>query len=84
MPTLYVENVPDELYEALRARARARNHSIAAEVIGMLREQVPTAADLERRRQFLKLARKMTAQVPAKKTARPVPTEDIVREDRAR
>ena len=43
MPTLYVENVPKDLYEALRARARKKRSSIAAEVIEMLRDTVPTA-----------------------------------------
>ena len=32
MATLYVENVPDELYEAIRARAKQKRKSIAAEV----------------------------------------------------
>ena len=32
MPTLYVENVPKELYEALRKRARNQRRSIAAEM----------------------------------------------------
>jgi plasmid stability protein len=36
MPTLYVENVPEELYEALRTRARASRKSISAEVIELL------------------------------------------------
>ena len=34
MATLYVENVPDEIYKALRKRAKANRKSIAAEVIG--------------------------------------------------
>ena len=36
MPTLYVENVPAELYEAIRARARKNRSSIAAEVLEKL------------------------------------------------
>ena len=50
MPTLYVENVPKDLYEALRARARKNRSSIAAEVIELLEQFVPTAAELRRRR----------------------------------
>ena len=53
MPTLYVENVPKDLYEALRARARKNRSSIAAEVIAMLKDTVPTAAELKRRRRLL-------------------------------
>lgn len=33
MATLYVENVPDDLYRALRKRVKANHKSIAAEVI---------------------------------------------------
>jgi plasmid stability protein len=36
MATLYVENVPDNLYKALRKRARSQRRSIAAEVIQLL------------------------------------------------
>ena len=36
MPTLDVRNVPDELYERIRRRARAQNRSISAEVIALL------------------------------------------------
>jgi plasmid stability protein len=48
MPTLYVENVPNELYEALRKRAREHGSSIAAEVISLLADNIPTAAQLAR------------------------------------
>jgi plasmid stability protein len=37
MPTLYVRNVPFDLYEALRKRAKQNGRSIAAEVIALLR-----------------------------------------------
>ena len=38
MATLYVENVPDDLYEALRKRARGQRRSIAAEVLQLLEQ----------------------------------------------
>src|SRR5215469_15197381 len=38
MATLYVENVPDDIYKALRERARKNHTSIAAEVIGLLKD----------------------------------------------
>jgi plasmid stability protein len=83
MPTLYVENVPDELYEALRTRARTRRKSIAAEVIELLQENVPTAAELARRKQFLKLATRISGQKPS--VPGPFPsTEEMLREDRGR
>ena len=49
MATLYVENVPDDIYKALRKRARANRKSIAAEVISLLQQFVPTEAELKRR-----------------------------------
>ena len=51
MATLYVENIPDDLYEALRSRAKARRRSIAAEVLALLEENVPTARELKARQE---------------------------------
>ena len=53
MATLYVENVPDEIYKALRKRARANRKSIASEVISLLQQNIPTEDELKRRRQSL-------------------------------
>ena len=83
MPTLYVENVPKDLYEALRARARKNRSSIAAEVIEMLRDTVPTAAELKRRRQFYDELREIQAHKPPGKAPFPS-TEEMIREDRER
>ncbi|HEY0017525.1 MAG TPA: hypothetical protein VGC13_14535 [Longimicrobium sp.] len=38
MATLNVENVPDALYEALKARAESRHWSVAQEVMHILSE----------------------------------------------
>lgn len=83
MATLYVENVPEELYEALRARARRNQSSIAKEVIGLLEQNVPTAKELARRQRFLKDAlRKLKA---ARPSVGSIPsTEEILRQDRER
>ena len=83
MPTLYVENVPKDLYEALRARARKNRSSIAAEVIGLLRDTVPTAAELKRRRQLYD----DLAEIRSHRPLGPGPfpsTEEMIREDRER
>ena len=83
MPTLYVENVPKDLYEALRARARKNRSSIAKEVIDLLKDSVPTALELKRRRQFLE----DLAEIRAHKPLGPGPfpsTEEMIREDRER
>ena len=83
MPTLYVENVPEELYEALRSRAKKNRASISAEVIALLSEHIPTAKQLAARRAFYKQALKFRAQRPA--SAGPFPSaEEMLREDRER
>jgi len=82
MPTLYVENIPDELYEALRERARRHRHSIAAEVLTMLQENVPTASELESRKELLRRVRRIRAK---RSSASGLPTsEEMQREDRRR
>ena len=65
MPTLYVENVPEDLYEALRARAQEQRQSNTAEVMTLLSENVPTAADLSRRKQLVARARTYRSKKPA-------------------
>jgi len=83
MPTLYVENVPEALYEALRERARARGNSISAEVIQLLTENVPTPEELARRRRVLRLSTKLNRRRPS--SPGPFPSaEELLREDRAR
>jgi hypothetical protein len=83
MPTLYVENVPKDLYEAVRARARKNRSSIAAEVIALLKETVPTAAELRRRRQFYDDLAPLRSHQP--QGTGPFPSaEQVIREDRER
>jgi plasmid stability protein len=53
MPTLYVENVPSDRYEALRKRAKKNGKSMSAEIIELLEQSVPTEAELKRRHKFL-------------------------------
>jgi len=58
MPTLHVRNVPDELYERLRLRARNQGRSMTAEVVHLLqsaleenaRSQEDILAGIRRRR----------------------------------
>jgi len=83
MATLYVENVPDAIYKALRARARKNRKSIAAEVIELLKENIPTEAELRRRREFLDRMAELRAKPPL--TPGPFPSaEEMIREDRER
>jgi plasmid stability protein len=83
MATLYVENVPEELYEALRERAKAARRSIAQEAIALLEQNVPTAKDLACRHRFFEKALRMQARKPP--APGPFPSaEEMVREDRSR
>jgi hypothetical protein len=82
MATLYVENVPTDLYEALRQRARDNRRSIAGEVLTLLEENIVTEKELQRRRQFLR----KIEQLHSKKQSRKVfpSTEEMQRQDRSR
>ena len=64
MLTLYLENVPEQIYEALRAKARANGRSIAAETLALLESWVPTSAELERRAILLKRAEEIRGSQP--------------------
>jgi plasmid stability protein len=83
MATLYVENVPDDLYAALRKQAQEHRKSIAAEVLALLQQNVPTEAELKRRRKVLKQLEELRAAPPLHPG--PFPSaEEMVREDRER
>jgi hypothetical protein len=81
MPTLYVENVPRDLYAALRKQAKAKRSSIAAEVIAMLKQWVPTEKELARRHRWYEESRRIQAEA----SGLPGPSaEEMLREDRER
>jgi plasmid stability protein len=83
MPTLYVQNVPKELYEALRGRARQRHRSIASEVLMLLEESIPTAKELKARQElFLQLERNRSKRVRSCTIV--ASTEEMQRQDRSR
>lgn len=83
MATLYVENVPEDVYKALRKRAKKNRSSIAAEVISLLEDHVPTEAELKRRRKIFEDLAKLRAQPPV--GPGPFPSaEEMIREDRER
>ena len=83
MATLYVENVPESLYKALRERARKNRKSMAAEVIELLKQNVPTAEELRSRREFARRIREFSSKPPL--TPGPFPSaEEMIREDRER
>ena len=82
MPTLYVENVPEELYNALRQRARQRRTSISAEVLALLAENVVTASERKSRQQFLREVQGLRSGSAA--SGRFASAEEMQRQDRAR
>jgi plasmid stability protein len=82
MATLYVENVPDDLYQALREQAKAQHRSMAAEVLALLSQNVPTRKELKAREEFLKKVRRMQLKkLPVESF---IAAEDLIREDRER
>lgn len=83
MATLYVENVPNDLYEALRGRARQHRKSIAAEVVSLLQENVITESEHRARQQFLRQIARFRSRRPLNKGHFPG-SEELQREDRLR
>lgn len=82
MPTLYVENIPAEIYEALRQRARANRKSIAAEVLLLLEQNVVTATERRSRQTFLREVLRLRSR--SARAGHFPTTEQMQREDRLR
>ncbi len=83
MATLYVENIPDDLYAALRKQAKLRRKSIAQEVISLLEAHVSTPRSWSAGENCCKRALRMSARrAPG---SGPFPSaEAMLREDRTR
>lgn len=78
MPALQVRNIPDDLYEALKARAEAEGRSLSAQTVAILKralaDQLVDRAGVARRI----AARRRSAGVMTRSA------KDLVREDRDR
>lgn len=78
MPALQVRNIPDDLYEALEARAEAEGRSLSAQTVAILKralaDQLVDRAGVVRRI----AARRKSAGVMTRSA------KDLVREDRDR
>ena len=83
MPTLHVENIPRDLYAALRKQAKTNQRSIAAEVRALLKENVPTARELKARHEFVRNILRLRAKQP-KSRGNFQSAEEMIREDRER
>jgi plasmid stability protein len=82
MATLYVENVPDDLYDALRRRAKENHRSIAAEIRSILENTVPTSKELRSRRAAFDAIKRLHS---GKRSNKKFPSsEGMIREDRSR
>lgn len=89
MATLYLENVPDELYEKLQQLAAAQNRSIDAQVLTLLESalhtQTPPLPDNKPNQQVLEIL----AEINRRREARPFDpnlpdSTTLLREDRDR
>ncbi len=83
MATLYVENIPDDLYQGLRRRAKQHQKSIAAEVLSLLKLHVSTEEVRKKRRRAVKELARLRNTPPL--APGPFPSaEELIREDRER
>jgi plasmid stability protein len=80
MATLHVRNLPDDLYERLRRRAREERRSISAEVISLL--DTGLAGRSPSRQEILESVERRRSFRPADAGAPDVVT--LLREDRER
>ena len=82
MATLYVENIPDDLHQALREQAKRNRTSIAAEVTTLLKENVVTAKQRKARHLWVKKLEKLHTSLRGRGIT--IPAEQLLREDRNR
>lgn len=83
MASLYIENVPRALHEALCRRARAHKHSIEKEILAIVEANVPTQKELKARQQLFKKACEMQSR-KLKSRKITAATEAMLRKDRER
>ena len=83
MKSVRVGGIPEDLYAALRRQASLNNRPIAAEIVALLKTQVPTARELRERRALLKKIERMQSKKPRGRGPFPS-TEEMLREDRSR
>lgn len=80
MATLYVRDVPDDLYERLREQARSSRRSIGATTIDLLRAELPERRNSLTIAEWLERARAMRE----RSAPSTVSAADLIREDRDR
>jgi plasmid stability protein len=83
VPTLRIENMPQDLYEALCDQAKRNGRSVSAEVVSLLEIHVLTAAKLEQRLALLERTRRIRSHESPEPGPFPSGVE-MLREDRER
>lgn len=78
--TLYVRDVPDDLYERLREQARRSHRSIGTTAIDLLRAELPERRNSLTISEWLERARAMRERNPPVTGS----AADLIREDRDR
>ena len=81
MPSLQIRDMPPDLYEALAARAKAENRSMAQQAIVELR-RLPELMAQETRQQVLARIHKRRLETGERKLS--IPAAVLVREERDR
>ena len=81
MPALQIRDVPPDVYEALAARAKAENRSMAQQAIVELR-RLPELVASETRKQVLARLRERRQKNGERELS--IPAATLVREDRDR
>lgn len=76
MAAFHLRNIPDELYERLRRRARSEGRSVNAEILSILERDLSRPSHEEFMRRLDELHSRWTLSPDA-----PAP-EDLIREDR--
>jgi plasmid stability protein len=82
MATLYAENIPNDRYEALRKRAKQNRRSVAAEILSLLEEHVPTEKEMKSWKESVRRLEKLKF---TSTSDAPMPDSlELIREDRDR
>jgi len=86
MPTLYVRDVPADVYRALHERADEEGRSLSAEAIWLLRRALEHESDDDRRRQAHRAALARLREFRDSATLPPAHLDSVeaLREDRER
>ena len=88
MATLYVRNLPDDLYQRLQELAKVENRSINAQVITLLQQALPSQIQ-QSETETLKSITKILAESSHRRRVNPADfglpySTDLIREDRYR